>query len=215
MSPRIAGLFHQAAGVVKDQRGITGLETAIVLIALVLVAVVVFFVIVNTGLLSSEQSERVVLDPAKPGDTPTPDIQRTVAAAVRATIQAIPTPTAVPAATLARTALPGQSPAVTTTPGEVSTPTLLPTATPTPTPSAKVSNDPAVEPAGPQREARFQIGDVLFLTMGSGDAQRQFPVAVVEVYTVGDEGSPSWEYQVRWPDGLLRVQEILLSPKVK
>jgi len=83
--------------------------------------------------------------------------------------------------------------------------TLVPTAT----------IDPAVEAAGPQREARFQVGDELVLTMSSGDAQRQFSVTVVEVYHLADAAPPAWEYQVRWPDGLLRVQEAILSPKVK
>ncbi len=47
------------------------------------------------------------------------------------------------------------------------------------------------------------------------DTRRQFPVTVVEVYKLGAEADPFWEYQIRWPDGLLRVQEDILSPKVK
>ena len=39
-----------------DQRGITGLETAIVLIAFVVVASVFAFAVLSTGLLSSEKS---------------------------------------------------------------------------------------------------------------------------------------------------------------
>ena len=44
-----------------DQRGITGLETAIVLIAFVVVASVFAFAVLSTGLLSSEKSRETVL----------------------------------------------------------------------------------------------------------------------------------------------------------
>ena len=44
-----------------DQRGITGLETAIVLIAFVVVASVFAFAVLSTGLLGSEKSKEVVL----------------------------------------------------------------------------------------------------------------------------------------------------------
>ena len=44
-----------------DQRGITGLETAIVLIAFVVVASVFAFAVLSTGLLSSEKSKETVL----------------------------------------------------------------------------------------------------------------------------------------------------------
>ncbi len=44
-----------------DQRGITGLETAIVLIAFVVVASVFAFAVLTTGLLSSEKSKETVL----------------------------------------------------------------------------------------------------------------------------------------------------------
>jgi flagellin FlaB len=40
----------------KDQRGITGLETAIVLIAFVVVASVFAFAVITTGLFSSEKA---------------------------------------------------------------------------------------------------------------------------------------------------------------
>ena len=52
-----------AAGksVIRDQRGITGLETAIVLIAFVVVASVFAFAVLSTGLLSSEKSKETVL----------------------------------------------------------------------------------------------------------------------------------------------------------
>ena len=111
MSTRIAELFH-----LEDQRGITGFEAVLVLVALVVIAAVISLVIVNTGLFSSDESERAVLDPPKapPEDTPPPDIQGTIAAAVRATRQAVPTPipTTAPAPTLAQTALPARNPAV-------------------------------------------------------------------------------------------------------
>ena len=44
-----------------DRRGITGLETAIVLIAFVVVASVFAFAVLSTGLLSSEKSKETVL----------------------------------------------------------------------------------------------------------------------------------------------------------
>jgi len=44
-----------------NQRGITGLETAIVLIAFVVVASVFAFAVLSTGLLSSEKSKETVL----------------------------------------------------------------------------------------------------------------------------------------------------------
>ena len=44
-----------------DQRGITGLETAIVLIAFVVVASVFAFAVLSTGLLSSEKSKQTVI----------------------------------------------------------------------------------------------------------------------------------------------------------
>ncbi len=44
-----------------DQRGITGLETAIVLIAFVVVASVFAFAVLSTGLLSSEKSKETML----------------------------------------------------------------------------------------------------------------------------------------------------------
>ena len=97
--------------------------------------------------------------------------------------------------------------------GKADTPAPLFTPRPTLQPTATI--DPAVEAAGPQREARFQVGDELVMTMSTGDARRQFSVIVVEVYNLGDEAAPFWEYQIRWPDGLLRVQEGILSPKLK
>ena len=45
---------------VRDERGITGLETAIVLIAFVVVASVFAFVVLSTGLFSSERGKETV-----------------------------------------------------------------------------------------------------------------------------------------------------------
>ena len=45
----------------RDQLGITGLETAIVLIAFVVVAAVFAFAILSTGLVASEQSKETIL----------------------------------------------------------------------------------------------------------------------------------------------------------
>jgi flagellin FlaB len=45
---------------VREERGITGLETAIVLIAFVVVAAVFAFVVLSTGLFSSERSKETV-----------------------------------------------------------------------------------------------------------------------------------------------------------
>ena len=50
-----------AKNLIRDQRGITGLETAIVLIAFVVVASVFAFAVLSTGLLSSEKSKETVL----------------------------------------------------------------------------------------------------------------------------------------------------------
>ena len=52
---------HWLPGFHYDQRGITGLETAIVLIAFVVVASVFAFAVLSTGLLSSEKSKETVL----------------------------------------------------------------------------------------------------------------------------------------------------------
>jgi len=45
---------------IRDERGITGLETAIVLIAFVVVAAVFAFVVLSTGLFSSERGKETV-----------------------------------------------------------------------------------------------------------------------------------------------------------
>ncbi|MEE8363798.1 MAG: archaellin/type IV pilin N-terminal domain-containing protein, partial [Dehalococcoidia bacterium] len=44
----------------RDQRGITGLETAIILIAFVVVASVFAFTVLSTGIFSSERSKETV-----------------------------------------------------------------------------------------------------------------------------------------------------------
>jgi len=53
---RIKNLFRRLG----EQRGITGLETAIILIAFVVVAAVFAFVVLSTGLFSSERSKETV-----------------------------------------------------------------------------------------------------------------------------------------------------------
>ena len=53
--------FIGARDCIRDQRGITGLETAIVLIAFVVVASVFAFTVLNTGLLSAEKSKETAL----------------------------------------------------------------------------------------------------------------------------------------------------------
>ena len=44
----------------RDQRGITGLETAIILIAFVVVASVFAFTVLSTGIFASERSKETV-----------------------------------------------------------------------------------------------------------------------------------------------------------
>lgn len=58
---RTTGTHCVPARFFVDQRGITGLETAIVLIAFVVVASVFAFTVLNTGLLSSQQSKQAAL----------------------------------------------------------------------------------------------------------------------------------------------------------
>jgi len=53
--------FASPGNLGTDQRGISGLETAIVLIAFVVVASVFAFAVLSTGLLSSEKSKETVL----------------------------------------------------------------------------------------------------------------------------------------------------------
>ncbi|MEE3004478.1 MAG: archaellin/type IV pilin N-terminal domain-containing protein [Chloroflexota bacterium] len=58
---RTAGQYQIPARICADQRGITGLETAIFLIAFAVVASVFAFAVLNTGLLSSRKSEQAAL----------------------------------------------------------------------------------------------------------------------------------------------------------
>ena len=61
MNDSIEGAVRRLARFWRDQTGITGLETAIVLIAFVVVAAVFAFAVLSTGLLSSEKSKETVL----------------------------------------------------------------------------------------------------------------------------------------------------------
>ena len=60
MTPQINQTWKRIPGL-QNQHGITGLETAIVLIAFVVVASVFAFAVLSTGLLSSEKSKEAVL----------------------------------------------------------------------------------------------------------------------------------------------------------
>jgi flagellin FlaB len=57
---RCARGLRRAAAPLRDEDGITGLETAIILIAFVVVAAVFAFVVLSTGLFSSERSKEAV-----------------------------------------------------------------------------------------------------------------------------------------------------------
>ncbi|MBR49876.1 MAG: hypothetical protein CL734_06670 [Chloroflexi bacterium] len=50
-------MFDRMNGLWKDQRGITGLETAIILIAFIVVAAVFAFTVMTTGLFSTEKAK--------------------------------------------------------------------------------------------------------------------------------------------------------------
>jgi flagellin FlaB len=52
--------IRRVLGRFRDERGITGLETAIILIAFVVVAAVFAFVVLSTGLFSSERGKEAV-----------------------------------------------------------------------------------------------------------------------------------------------------------
>src|SRR5574338_270264 len=52
--------IHRVLSRFRDERGITGLETAIILIAFVVVAAVFAFVVLSTGLFSSERGKETV-----------------------------------------------------------------------------------------------------------------------------------------------------------
>src|SRR3970040_1114445 len=51
---------HALDGVRKGERGITGLETAIILIAFVVVATVFAFIVLTTGIFSAERGKETV-----------------------------------------------------------------------------------------------------------------------------------------------------------
>ena len=61
MRVRITTALRRVEGLVRDQAGITGIETAIVLIAFVVVASVFAFAVLSTGLLASEKSKETIL----------------------------------------------------------------------------------------------------------------------------------------------------------
>ena len=61
MRNRTTSLLPGLLGIARDQRGITGIETAIVLIAFVIVATVFAFTTLNTGLISSEQAQKTII----------------------------------------------------------------------------------------------------------------------------------------------------------
>src|SRR5574338_140635 len=52
--------IHRVRSRFREERGITGLETAIILIAFVVVAAVFAFVVLSTGLFSSERGKEAV-----------------------------------------------------------------------------------------------------------------------------------------------------------
>jgi flagellin FlaB len=54
------GKLRQFARRVQDERGITGLETAIILIAFVVVATIFAFIVLTTGIFSAEQGKETV-----------------------------------------------------------------------------------------------------------------------------------------------------------
>jgi flagellin FlaB len=56
----IQAIFNRIAGWQRDQRGITGLETAIILIAFVVVATVFAFIVLTTGIFSAERGKETV-----------------------------------------------------------------------------------------------------------------------------------------------------------
>ena len=60
MSNTIGKLFKRALRLCGDQRGITGLETAIVLIAFVVVSSVFAFAVLSTGLFSSDKAKETI-----------------------------------------------------------------------------------------------------------------------------------------------------------
>lgn len=61
MTRRKDVLHRDSRGLLRDESGITGLETAIILIAFVVVASVFAFVVLSTGMFSADRSRETVL----------------------------------------------------------------------------------------------------------------------------------------------------------
>jgi len=61
MNKRSTEQLHDIPTIALDQRGMSAIETSIVLIAFVVVASVFGFAMLNTGLLSSQNEQEVVL----------------------------------------------------------------------------------------------------------------------------------------------------------
>ncbi|MDY6917473.1 MAG: archaellin/type IV pilin N-terminal domain-containing protein [Chloroflexota bacterium] len=53
---------QQFTGICRDERGITGLETAIILIAFIMVASVFAYVVLSAGLFSSQQAKEAIYE---------------------------------------------------------------------------------------------------------------------------------------------------------
>lgn len=60
MRDRISSLLRGLLGIARDQRGVSGIETAIILVAVVIVGTVFAVTTLNTGLISSEKAEKTV-----------------------------------------------------------------------------------------------------------------------------------------------------------
>jgi|SRR5689334_17482076 flagellin FlaB len=56
----MGGLISNARATLRDERGVTGLETAIILIAFVVVATVFAFIVLTTGIFSAERGKETV-----------------------------------------------------------------------------------------------------------------------------------------------------------
>jgi flagellin-like protein len=60
MRNRIPALLRGLLGIARDQRGISGIETAIILISVVIVGSVFAVTTLNTGMISSQKAEKTV-----------------------------------------------------------------------------------------------------------------------------------------------------------
>ena len=60
MNKRSTKQLHDISTIARDQRGMSAIETSIVLIAFVVVASVFGFAMLNTGLMSSEKEQKAV-----------------------------------------------------------------------------------------------------------------------------------------------------------